>query len=100
MEVLGRGGRIRHPDIPLGGELEEALQSRARVFRALSLVAMRKEQREPRSQAPLGESGREELVHDHLGGIDEIAELRFPEDQGFRCHRAVPVLESEGGKLR
>ena len=50
--------RVGDPDVALGGELEEALQPGARVLRALALVAVRQQQREPRGEPPLGEPRR------------------------------------------
>ena len=47
VEVLRGGGRVDDADVLLGGELEEALQPRARVLGPVALVAVRKQQRQP-----------------------------------------------------
>ena len=47
VEVLRRGGAVRDADVLLRGELEEALEPRARVLGAVALVAVREQQRQP-----------------------------------------------------
>lgn len=70
-EVLGGGRRLRHRPIPLGGELQEALDPGAGVLQPL--VAMRKEQDQPAPLRPLRLARREELVEDGLGDVNEVA---------------------------
>jgi hypothetical protein len=84
VEVLGGGGGVREADVALGAELDEPLDARARMLRSGALVAMREQQRQARRLTPLGLAGGDELINDHLGGVDEVAELRLPEDQRFR----------------
>jgi hypothetical protein len=60
------------------------------VLGALAFVAVGEEQDEPGEQAPLVLAGGEELVDDHLGAVDEVAELRLPEDQRLRVVAAKP----------
>ena len=100
MEVLRRRGRVDDADVLLGGELEEPLEARARVLRAVALVAVREEERQARGLAPLGEPRDEELVDDDLRAVDEVAELRLPEDERLRRRHRVAVLEAERGVLR
>ena len=95
MEVLGGGGGVGDADVAAGAHLEEALQARARVFRASPLVAVRQQQREPRELSPFGLSRHHELVDDGLGHVGEVAELRLPDDEiAVRAH-AVAVLEAQ-----
>ena len=47
VEVLGRRGRVRNPDVLLGGELQEALETGARVLGTVPLVAVREQQCQP-----------------------------------------------------
>ena len=47
MEELRGGRAVDDADVVLGGELEEALEPRARVLRAVALVAVREQEREP-----------------------------------------------------
>ena len=83
VEVLGRRRAVGDAQIAFGRRLQEALDAAAGVLRTAPLVAMRQQQREPRRDAPLAESRRDELVEHHLRAVDEIAVLRFPEHQ--RC---------------
>ena len=46
MEVLCRGGAVDDADVLLRGELEKALQARARMFRPIALVAVREQKRQ------------------------------------------------------
>src|SRR5690606_39722678 len=48
---------------------------------------------------PLGAAGREKLVDDHLGGVGEIAKLRFPQDEGVGCEHVVSVLKTQYGSF-
>src|SRR3954464_10010804 len=97
VEILGRGRRVREPDVALCGELDEALDAGARVLGAGALVAVREEQREPRGLAPLRLCRNDEAVDDHLGGVAEVAELGLPEDEAVGGGRRVAVLEAEAG---
>src|SRR5438309_10993712 len=100
VEVLRRGRRVGDPDVLLRGELEEALEPRARVLRTIPFVAMREEQREARRLAPLRHSGDDELVDHDLCAVDEVAELGLPEDERLRRRDRVAVLEAEACVLR
>ena len=66
---------------------------------ALAFVAVREEQDDAGEQAPLGFAGGEELVDDDLGAVGEVAELGFPEDEGFGVVAGVAVLVAEAGGL-
>ena len=46
VEVLRPRRRVRNADVLLGGELEEAFETGARVLRAVALVAVREQQRQ------------------------------------------------------
>ena len=100
VEVLRRRRRVGDPDVALGGELEEALQARGGVLGARALVAVGQQQRQARGLAPLGEAGDDELVDDHLGAVDEVAELRLPEHERLGRLLAVAVLEAQRRDLR
>ena len=91
---------VRDPDVLLRGELEEALEPRARVLGAVALVAVRQQQRQARRLPPLREAGDEELVDDDLGAVDEVAELGFPQNERVRRRDRVAVLEAEARVLR
>ncbi len=85
VEVLGRRRRARDADVALGGRAQEALQARRGVLRARALVAVGQQQRQARGLAPLGQAGDDELVDDHLRGVDEVAELRLPQHERLRA---------------
>ena len=99
MKILRGVGRLRDLDIVFRGELEEALDAGAGVFRSLAFVAVRKKQDEAGEQVPLGFAGGDELIDDGLRDIDEVAELGFPEDEGFGIVAAVAVFEAEHAGL-
>src|SRR5437899_4924382 len=99
VEVLRRRGQVADLHVVLGAELEEAFEARARVLGALALVAVREEQHEAAHALPLRLRAGEELVDDHLRAVDEVAELRLPEDQPARVGEAHAELEAEHGVL-
>src|ERR1035438_1238135 len=73
MEILRGVAGLCDLDIVLGGELDEALDSRAGMFRTLAFVAVGQEQDDAGEQVPLGFSGADELVDDGLRDVDEVA---------------------------
>ena len=99
VEVLGCGGGIGDPDVPLRPQGEEPLQPGAGVLRALALVAVGQEEGQARGLPPLGQPGDDELVHHDLGAVHEVAELRLPQDEGVGHGHRVAVLEPEAGVL-
>ena len=100
MEVLPGGGRIRHVHIPFRAQLQEALESRARVLRPLPLEPMREQEDDARILPPLRPVRGEELIDDRLRDVGEVAELRFPEHEVFRRGCTEPVLEAQYRRLR
>ena len=75
-------------------QLQEALQARGAVLRALAFVAVRQEQRQAAQAAPLGFAGGQELVDHDLRAVGEVAELRFPDVQRVGIGGGVAVLEA------
>ena len=73
--------------LPSAAELEEPLEPRARVLRALSLVAVRQQQHDARVLPPLRAVGGDELVDDRLRDVHEVAELRLPQHERRRAPR-------------
>src|SRR5262245_7806154 len=99
MEVL-RGGRAVHQaEVDARRRLEDALRSRARVFWALSLVTVRQQEHQRRLQTPLRASRRDELIEDDLRTVDEVAVLRFPDDQMRGLLDVVAELEAHRAVL-
>ena len=71
------------------------------MVRAVAVVAVRQEENEPAPLTPLGLAGRDELVHDALRVVGEIAELRLPQhERGWTGVDAESVLESHHRVLR
>ena len=95
VEELRRGRAVGDADVDVGGELQEALRPRARVVRPLPFVRVRQQQDQRRPQPPLAARRDDELVDHHLRAVDEVAVLRFPDDQPRRLLDVVAVLEAD-----
>ena len=100
VEILRGSGGLADLDIVARGELQVALDAGAGVLGALAFVAVRQQQGEAAEQAPFVFGGGDELIDDDLRAVGEVAELRFPEDEGFRVVAAVAVLEAHARRLR
>src|ERR1044071_8382745 len=100
MKVLRGGGDIADLDIIFGAGLEEALESRAGMLRALSLVAVREKKHDPAGPLPFRFGPGNELVDDDLVAVGEIAKLRFPKAEHVRVIERIPIVESEDGRFR
>ena len=94
VEILRGVGGLADLDVVPRCELQEALDARAGVFRALAFVAVRQQQHQAGKQFPLVFAGADELIDDCLRDVDEVAELRFPQDQRFGIVAAVAVFEA------
>jgi hypothetical protein len=70
------------------------------VVRALALVTVRQHQDQRGPLSPLLLRGGDELVDDGLCTVDEVAELRLPQDQRIRPLNGVAVLEAHGRVFR
>ena len=97
--VIHLRGRRRHAHlhVVLGAELQEALEARGGMLRALAFVTVRQEQREPAQAAPLRFARADELVDDDLRAVHEVAELAFPDDERGRVGGRISVFEAEHG---
>ena len=80
--------------IVFGGELQETLDPRAGVLRALSFIAVRQEQHQSGGQIPFVFAGADELIDDHLRAVHEIAELRLPQNECLGIVAAESVLKA------
>src|SRR5438034_336021 len=83
MEILRSVGGLSNDHIVAGSKLEKALYAGGGVLRPLAVVAMRQQHDNTGEQTPLGFAGCDELIDDALRAVDEVAELRLPEDEGF-----------------
>mmetsp|Transcript_9479 Transcript_9479/g.27033 ORF Transcript_9479/g.27033 Transcript_9479/m.27033 type:complete len:300 (-) Transcript_9479:2315-3214(-) len=79
--------------------LQESFQAAAGVLGALSVVSMREQHHQTRLSQPLVFSAGNELIDDGLGAIDEVTELRFPQNESVRVFQTVPRLESQNGEF-
>src|SRR6266540_82718 len=100
MEDLRRRCRIGDLNIILGGQLKEAFEARARMFRTLAFKSMWQVQHETTQPMPFVFRARYELVDDNLRDIAEIAELRLPNCQRVRIIQTVAILKSQNADLR
>ena len=95
VEQVGRGGEVADLDIVLGARLQEALQPAARVFRSLSLIAVRQQQHDVGGLVPLALGGGDKLVDDHLRAVGEVAKLRLPQQQHVGVVQRVAEFETQ-----
>jgi hypothetical protein len=95
VKVLRWGGAVGDPDVALGRQVKKASHAGARMLRTLTLVSVGQQQGEASRETPLGQPGGYELIDDNLRRVDEVAELRLPEDQGLGSRHAVAILETE-----
>ena len=96
-----RGRRAVHEaHVDVGRRLEETLGACARVLGSLAFVAVRQQEHERRLQSPLRASRRHELVEDHLRAVDEVAVLRFPDDEAIGFLDVVAELEADDAGSR
>ena len=95
VEVLPGCRAVDDADVVLRRKLQEPLETRARVLRAVAFVAVREQQRESGRLPPLRATRDDELVDHDLGAVDEVAELGLPEDERVRGRDRVTVLEGE-----
>ena len=100
VEVLCGGRAVDDAHVEVGGQLQEALHTRARVIRALALVAVRQQQHERGRHAPLGAARHQVLVENGLRAVDEIAVLRFPQHEAPGFLQVVTEFEADHGQLR
>src|SRR5262245_33443007 len=100
VEVLRRRAQVADLHVLLGGQLEEALEPRARVLRALSLVAVGQQENEPAHALPLRLRARDELIDHDLGAVHEVTELGLPDRELMGIGEAHAELEAEDGVLR
>src|SRR5258707_14241795 len=100
VEILRGRSRVNHLKIVVRREMEEALHSRARVLRALTLKTVWQKQNQPAQPLPLVFRARDELIHNRLRHVPKVTKLRFPQHQPVRTIQAITILESQHSHLR
>jgi 2-oxoglutarate dehydrogenase complex dehydrogenase (E1) component-like enzyme len=81
VEIVRRRGAVGDLHIIFGAHLQEAFETGRGVLRSLSFVTVRQQHDETRHAQPLAFTRRDELVDDHLGAVDEIAELVWCQEE-------------------
>ena len=99
MEELCRRSGLNDLDIVLGGEPEKAFQAGAGMFRPSPFETMREKEHDTTQPPPLVFGSGDELIHDHLAGVPEIAVLRLPCNETVGTIQAVAVFETENAGL-
>ena len=100
MEQLGGRREVHDLHVVLRAQHQEPFESGARVLGPLALEAVRKEQHQAAQAMPFVLGRRDELVDDHLRGVHEVSELRFPANQRVGRVERVAILEPDDAGLR
>src|SRR5215510_2383504 len=100
MKILGRSRRINDLDVVFRGELEKTFKAGARMLSSHSLEAVRQKQNKRTQPVPFVLSAGDELINDHLSGVDEITELGLPENQAIRTIETITVLKTQNPYFR
>ena len=97
MEILRGVTGLADLDIFFAGELQEAFDARAGVFRTLAFIAMGQQQDQAGGEIPFVFGSADKLIDDDLRAVDEVAELSFPEDQSFGVVAAETIFKTDAG---
>src|SRR5260370_8542399 len=83
VKILRGGGRLADLHVFFAGELHKTFDARARMLRALSLVAVREKHDQTRGECPFVFTVAEELIDDNLRAVVAISTLPSPQTQHF-----------------
>src|SRR6185437_12344495 len=89
--------RLRDLDIVLSREREKSFEPRAGMFRTHAFKSVRQQHDQTGQPVPFVFRAHNKLVEDDLRDVDEIAELRFPQNQTVRPIETVTVFKTERG---
>src|ERR1700761_1606622 len=70
------------------------------MFGPLAFVAVRQKKNEAGRERPLVFAGAQKLIDDDLRAVDEVSELRFPQNESFGIVAAEAVFEAETCSFR
>src|SRR5258708_15010914 len=84
VKILRGGGRLADLHIFFAGELHKALDARARILRALALLAGREKPDQTRGEAPFVFTGPYIMFDYDLRAVRSIRHRRLPQKPGFR----------------
>lgn len=74
--------------------LQETHHAGTGVFGAEAVQAVGQQQSQTAVLVPLGFGTADEVVEDHLGTVEEVSELGFPEDEVVGVGETVAILEA------
>jgi len=100
VEIL-RGIRgLANLNVVFAGELQKAFDAGAGMFRPLAFKSVRKKKDDARRKIPFVFTCADELIDNHLRAVYEVAELRFPQNEGFGIVAAETVLKAKAAGFR
>ena len=94
VEIVRRGGGLRHRHAALGAHLQIAFNPGRRVIRALALITMGEQQNQGRLLTPLGFPRGHIFVDDGLGAIGEVTKLGLPRHHGVLVPHRITVFKT------
>ena len=100
VEVLRGGRAVDDADVLLRGELQEALEPRARVLGPVALVAVREQERQPRASGAT--STRPETMNWSImtwAALTKSPNCASQRTSARRAGHRIAVLEADGGHL-
>ena len=100
MEILRCVGRLADLDVVFSGELKKTFEACAGMFRSLAFKAVGEKQDDAGGKIPLILTCANELVDDDLRAVNEIPELRFPQNKSFGIVAAETVFKTEAAGFR
>src|SRR5262249_35170307 len=99
VKILGRRRQIADLDIIICTKLQKSLKSWPGMFRALTLVSMRKEKNYAAGSLPFRLGTDDELIDYDLGAVGEVAELCFPHAKQVRVIHRISVVKPQNSCL-
>src|SRR5262245_61897582 len=100
MKILGRSRRVNDLDVVLRRELEKTLQAGAGMLGSHSLESVRQKQNDGTQSVPFVLCAGDELINNHLSGVDEVTELGLPENRSIRTIETVTVIKTQSPYFR
>ena len=100
MIVIGRRREVADAHIALSAKLQIAFKAGGGMFRPLPFIPMRQQHHQARHAQPLGLTGCDELINDHLRAIGEVTKLAFPEHHRLRIGQRIAIVKTKHAKFR
>src|SRR6056300_1211739 len=99
MKQLRRSRWLHDLNIVLCRQQEKPLKPGAGMLGPHALKAMRKKHDDARKPIPLILRTDDELIDNHLGNVDKVAELGLPHHQAIWAVQTVAILKAEHARL-